>query len=130
MEASLASSRASKADAGVAATAAPSLLRRAVYGFYMISVALVPMTHVGAIRRFGPVIQLSDLVFAAAAGLWLIALATRRIRLTWHRSYWGVLVYLAASLISVAATPSLRTSAVKLVGFGFLITLMVMTASL
>jgi O-antigen ligase len=90
----------------------------------------MPFVKVGAIRSFGPVIQLADLVFALVAGLWLLGIARGELELVVGKAWIGLGFYVVASAASFFVSPEPKTSAIKLIGLGFLVTLALVTASL
>ena len=102
---------------------------RAAYGLYAAALVLMSAPQLGALRGLGPAIQLGDLVFAAAAAVWFVALLRRDVAVPRAAVWIAVAGYFAAGVLSLVATPSLRGSTVKLLGVAYLVTIMVMTAS-
>lgn len=77
----------------------------------------------------GLAVQFTDLIFLAAAGLWLAAAAMRRIDLHFDRIFILFGLYFAGLLLSASFSPSLPFSFTKLAGEGYLLLLAILTAN-
>ncbi len=78
----------------------------------------------------GLAVQYTDIVFLLTAGLWLIAIAARKIDLRFDRSFVLLGLYFVGLLLSAAFSADPNFSFTKLVGEGYLLFLAVMTANL
>lgn len=72
----------------------------------------------------------TDFIFLALAALWSVLVIARRARITWDPAYLFIGIYLAAMLISVPGSQSVRTSLVKLLTQLYLASLPVIVCSL
>ena len=72
----------------------------------------------------------TDFIFVGLAAVWGILLVTGRARLHWDRAYLFIAIYLAAMLVSVPGSESVRGSAVKLLTQLYLAGLAVIVSSL
>jgi O-antigen ligase len=72
----------------------------------------------------------TDFIFVALAAVWGILLVTGRARLHWDRAYLFIAIYLAAMLVSVPGSESVRGSAVKLLTQLYLAGMAVIVSSL
>jgi O-antigen ligase len=109
---------------------APPRTRALAPALFGLSLFLVPLARVGSFRALGPMIQLSDLVFSAAAASWLYGLWQGHFKLVHGGARLPLLVYTAASVASLASAPPLRPALTHLVALAFLMLVFLMTASL
>src|SRR5262245_35656567 len=105
-------------------------MARLVYALYALSVALIPLSGTVGLRRWGTVIQVSDLAFAACAAAWLVAVLGQKLSPRLGKQHIALLGYGVAIGLSLTATPDLEASLVKVLAVAYLVTLMTVTTSL
>lgn len=89
----------------------------AVFGF---GVALLGVAGWHGITSLGPTIQLSDLAFALAALLALVAVVRRELRVRFAPADLALVAYAGAAALSAIGAPSPRASLIKILGLGLL----------
>jgi len=103
---------------------------RAATLVFAAGIAAVAASRLGTVGALGPAIQIADFAFAAAALLALVAVARGDLRPRWIAPDAALALYALVAVASLAVTPSVRTTLVKLLGLGFLASLYVVGSHL
>jgi len=90
----------------------------------------IGITRWASVRLGGMIVQISDLMFAATAIAWAIQVALGRRSIRLPRLTLWVAPWAVALVIAAAASEVPRTSAMKLVGSGYLIAILLLTAEI
>jgi O-antigen ligase len=88
---------------------------------YLLLVFTLPFARLVEFTLFGATLQLADLLFLAAALVWVIAFAARRAKFRWSWFYLCLAAYALACILSTIASDDPQHSAVKLAGKFYLI---------
>jgi O-antigen ligase len=99
---------------------------RALFLLLIVSLGFMHPFVYTAGQRLTP----TDLIFPAAAILWIVSLLFGQLKFKWHNFYWVLGGYFAAMLISAAFSADAKTSFIKLIGETYLIGLGVLTFNL
>jgi O-antigen ligase len=99
---------------------------RALFLLLIVSLGFMQPVVFAAGQRLTP----TDLLFPAAAILWIIALLSGQLKFKWHRYYLILGGYFAALLISAIFSLDPKTSFIKLIAEGYLLGLAVLTFNL